>query len=263
MQYVSDQELIDAIENNQIEPYYQPKINSKTNRVDSLEILARIVRPGNVDTILPQHFIPTAVSLGIENIITFQLVEKAASHYNQFKEYFDHEFKLAINLSAKQMQDYYCAQQMATILCVNGLEPNQFIIEVTEEYALRTPEQLETLNRLRMNGYGIALDDFGTGFTNLNQLRTLPFTEIKIDRSFIASIRDDKFSQVIVKSLIDVAKEQGVELVAEGVEEIEDLDYLRKSEIGILLQGFFICRPKPFSEIIRWYTKWKTLAETV
>ncbi|MDE3270500.1 EAL domain-containing response regulator [Pseudoalteromonas sp. G4] len=262
LQYLSEQELIDAIENQQIEPYYQPKINSITNRVESLEILARIVKPGHIDAILPQHFLPTAVALGIENIVTFQLVEKAARHYSELKVLFDHDFKLAINLSPKQMQDYFCAQQMATILCVNGLEPNQFIIEVTEEYALRTPEQLETLNRLRMSGYGIALDDFGTGFTNLNQLRTLPFTEIKIDRSFISSIRDDKFSQVIVKSLIDVAKEQKVELVAEGVEDVEDLEYLQKSEIGILLQGFFICRPKPIKEVIRWYAKWKQMTET-
>lgn len=261
LQYLSEQELIEAIENQQIEPYYQPKINSQTNRVDSLEILARIVKPGRIDAILPQHFLPTAVSLCIENIITFQLVEKAARHYCELQVIFDHDFKLAINLSPKQMQDSFCAEQMATILCVNGLEPSQFIIEVTEEYALRTPEQLETLNRLRMHGYGIALDDFGTGFTNLNQLRTLPFTEIKIDRCFISSIRDDKFSQVIVKSLIDIAKEQKVELVAEGVEDIEDLEYLRQTEIGILLQGFFICRPKPINEVVRWYSKWKQISE--
>lgn len=261
LQYLSEQELIDAIENQQVEPYYQPKINSLTNRVESLEILARIVKPGHIDAILSQHFLPTAVSLGVENIITFQLVEKASRHYSELKVLFEHDFKLAINLSPKQMQDYFCAQQMATILCVNGLQPNQFIIEVTEEYALRTPEQLETLNRLRINGYGVALDDFGTGFTNLNQLRTLPFTEIKIDRSFISSIRDDKFSQVIVKSLIDVTKEQKIELVAEGVEDIEDLEYLKQSEIGILLQGFLICRPKPIKEVIRWYSKWKQMTD--
>ncbi|WP_372768460.1 EAL domain-containing protein [Pseudoalteromonas sp.] len=258
-QYVSEQELIEAIEGQQIEPYYQPKINSISNKVESLEILARIVKPGNSDAILPQHFLPTAVALGVENVVTFQLVEKAARHYSELRVLFDHEFKLAINLSPKQMQDSFCAEQMATILCVNGLDPNKFIIEVTEEYALRTPEQLETLNRLRMNGYGIALDDFGTGFTNLNQLRTLPFTEIKIDRSFIASINEDKFSQVIVKSLIDVSKEQKVELVAEGVEDLEDLEYLQQSEVSILLQGFFICRPKPINEIIRWYAKWKQI----
>lgn len=261
LKYLSEQELIDAIENQQIEPYYQPKIDSITNRVQSLEILARIVKPGHIDAILPQHFLPTAVTLAIENLITFQLVEKAARHYSELQGLFDHDFKLAINLSPKQMQDSFCAQQMTTILCVNGLEPSQFIIEITEEYALRTPEQLETLNRLRMNGYGIALDDFGTGFTNLNQLRTLPFTEIKIDRSFISSIRDDKFSQVIVKSLIDVAIEQKVELVAEGVEDIEDLKYLQRSEIGILLQGFFICRPKPINEVMRWYIKWKQMID--
>lgn len=144
---------------------------------------------------------------------------------------------------------------------MNDLTPANFIIEITEEYALRQSSQLETLNRLRMAGYGISLDDFGTGFTNLNQLRTLPFTEIKIDRSFISRICNDKFSQVIVRSLMEVTKEQGVDIVAEGIEQFDELEYLQQNPTGLLLQGFLICKPKRFDDLISWYVKWQKCAE--
>lgn len=258
---LSEQALINAIESNQIVPYYQPKINSKTNQVSSVELLARIVKPGEVDAILPERFIPTAEHLGIENILTFQLIEKAASHFTQLNYFMNSDLKLAINLSPRQMQDCFCAQQIETILVVNGISADQVIIEITEQYALRTTEQLETLNRLRMLGYGISLDDFGTGFTNLNQLRTLPFTEIKIDRSFITHIKQDKFSQMIVNSLIDVAQYEDVDIVAEGIEYFDEMAYFQRIKESILLQGFLICKPKPYSDIKRWYMQWqKTLA---
>ncbi len=258
---ISEQDLIEAIENGFITPYYQAKIDSKTNKVISMETLMRLVRPGCVDALLPEQFMPTAEAMGIENILTFQLVEKAAAHLSQMYHFMGDEFKLAINLSPKQMQDTFCAQQIETILCVNGLSANQVIIEITEEYALRTTEQLETLNRLRMAGYGISLDDFGTGFTNLEQLRTLPFTEIKIDRSFIKHIAKDRFSQVIVRSLVDVALNTKVDIVAEGIEDFSELGYLQKLHDGIILQGFLICRPKPFNEIKRWHLHWKKLID--
>lgn len=258
---LTEGELLDAIEQQQIEPFYQPKVSSITNKVESIEVLARIVRERDLKPILPAQFLGVAARLGIENLITLQLIEKAAVHYNQLKEFFDYDFKFAVNLSPKQMEDYECADQMHTILCVNNLTPANFIIEITEEYALRQVSQLETLNRLRMAGYGISLDDFGTGFTNLNQLRTLPFTEIKIDRSFISRICNDKFSQVIVRSLMEVTKEQGVDIVAEGIEQFDELEYLQQNPTGILLQGFLICKPKRFEELTSWYVKWQKCAE--
>ena len=101
------------------------------------------------------------------------------------------------------------------------------------------------------------MDDFGTGFTNLTQLRTLPFTEIKIDRSLIRNIQSDKFSQVIVESLKQIAKEQHFTLVAEGIEQFSELEYLQNEfEDPILLQGYLICRPKPCNEMVHWYKNW-------
>lgn len=258
---LSEAELLDALEHNQVEPFYQPKVSSITNKVESIEVLARIVRDRDLKPILPHQFLKVAARAGIENLITLQLIEKAAVHYNKLKAFFDYDFKFAVNLSPKQMEDYECADQMHTILCVNDLTPANFIIEITEEYALRQSSQLETLNRLRMAGYGISLDDFGTGFTNLNQLRTLPFTEIKIDRSFISRICNDKFSQVIVRSLMEVTKEQGVDIVAEGIEQFDELEYLQQNPTGLLLQGFLICKPKRFDDLISWYVKWQKCAE--
>jgi len=108
-----------------------------------------------------------------------------------------------------------------------------------------------------MRGYSISLDDFGTGFTNLTQLRTLPFTEIKIDRSLIRDIHIDNFSQVVVNSLAQIAIEQHFTLVAEGIENFNELEYLQRHfKLEVLLQGYLICRPKPCKELITWHQNW-------
>jgi len=116
--------------------------------------------------------------------------------------------------------------------------------------------QLETLNRLRMHGFGISLDDFGVGFTNMNQLRNLPFTEIKIDRSLISHIETDLFSQVVVSSLFNITSKDNLDLVAEGVERPEELVYLRHYRRNLAIQGFLFSRPKPQGEFISWAKDW-------
>lgn len=112
---LSEAELLDALEHNQVEPFYQPKVSSITNKVESIEVLARIVRDRDLKPILPHQFLNVAARAGIENLITLQLIEKAAVHYNKLKAFFDYDFKFAVNLSPKQMEDYECADQMHTI----------------------------------------------------------------------------------------------------------------------------------------------------
>ena len=114
------------------------------------------------------------------------------------------------------------------------MSPSQIILEITAEHALNSAEQLETLNRLRIRGFGISLDDFGTGFTNLNQLRTLPFTEIKIGRSLISGIHQDAFSQTIVNALINLTSKQDIDLVGEGIEDFKELEFLQSYNKNIL-----------------------------
>lgn len=253
---VSEQALLDAISNRQIEPFFQPKLKASTQRVTSVEVLARIISPERKFPIMPGQFIPAAEQYGLINLITFQLIEKAVSDFPKLVALLGDECKVAINVSPTQLEDLQFPKQILTILEMQGIKPERIVLEITEEYQIRTSNQLETLNRLRMLNFGTSLDDFGAGYTNIRQLKRLPFTEVKIDRSLISYIDNDRFSQLIVNTLEDLAKELDINLVAEGVERPQELHYLRANHESIDLQGFWICKPLPLEGLIDWYHHW-------
>jgi EAL domain-containing protein (putative c-di-GMP-specific phosphodiesterase class I)/ActR/RegA family two-component response regulator len=253
---ITEAELLHALSNSEITPFYQPKVNRATQQIESLEVLARIVSEKHGFTVLPARFIGVAEDLDLINLVTFQLFEKATAEFEAIKGELTHPCKLAFNLSPIQLDDMNCPAKLALLLELNHLEPSDIILEITEQKPLTNANQLETLNRLRMRGFDISLDDFGTGFTNLNQLKSLPFTEIKLDRSLITHIDSDYFSQVITKSLVDLAIKEGFKVVAEGVERIEELQYLERYKHDLLMQGFLISRPKAKNELIRWIHSW-------
>ena len=259
---ISESLLLHAISHNEVIPFYQPKINRHDNRVESIEVLARINTRQEQEIILPERFICVAEDLDLINLITFQLFEKATSDFIEIKENFDQNLKLAFNLSPSQLEDLSCPDKLALILHLNNLTPSEIILEITEQYALRSAAQLETLNRLRMRGFGISLDDFGTGFTNVQQLKTLPFTEIKIDRTLISNIETDQFSQVIVSSLVNIAIQEDLAIVAEGIERVEELEYLDRYKEFILMQGFLLCRPKAKEDFLNWSLSWRQMVKT-
>jgi len=174
---------------------------------------------------------------------------------------FESDLTLAFNLSPIQLDDLDTPKRLDALFSEHDIQPSQIVIEVTEEWALQSSNQLETLNRLRMKGYGVSMDDFGTGFTNVTQLKHLPFSEIKIDRSFITNIHQDYFSQVIVKTLIDITKEYHYDLVAEGIESHEEYQYLKDLNANMVFQGYLISKPKPKDELIRWFHNWKKMSE--
>ncbi|CCQ10419.1 diguanylate cyclase/phosphodiesterase (GGDEF & EAL domains) with PAS/PAC sensor(s) [Pseudoalteromonas luteoviolacea B = ATCC 29581] len=253
---ITESLLLEAISNREITPFYQPKINRATKRITSIEVLARIVSSDSNQCILPSRFIGPAEDLDLINLITFQLFEKATLDFQEFRQTLHGDVKLAFNLSPIQLDDYGCPEKLALILELNHLKPENVILEITEQHPLNRPLQLETLNRLRMRGFDISLDDYGTGFTNVNQLKTLPLNEIKLDRSLISHIDTDTFSQVIVDSLVDIAQNEGITLVAEGIERIEELNYLERYKNTVLMQGYLITRPKPKREFLRWTLSW-------
>lgn len=256
---ISETQLLHAISHNQITPFYQPKVNLADNRIESIEVLARIVTNNQGHVILPESFICVAEDLEYINLITFQLFEKATSDFAEIKLALNSNLKLAFNLSPCQLEDLSCPDKLALILQLNNLSVDDVILEITEQHALCSAAQLETLNRLRMRGFGISLDDFGIGFTNVQQLKTLPFTEVKIDRTLISHIETDQFSQVIVASLVNIAIQDDLVIVAEGVEREEELTYLSTYKEHILMQGFLICRPKGKREFIHWAESWSLM----
>nr|WP_282437340.1 EAL domain-containing protein [Vibrio amylolyticus] len=253
---MSKDELKECIEQNLITPYYQPKIDTHNSQVKGLEVLARICKPGTPNAILPGAFIPTAIQFDLINNITLQIIKKSLKAFPALTKEFGQNISLSINLSPSQLTSVELPKKLDHILKKAGVENSRIILEITEEFSLKTTEQLESLNRFRMLGFGLSLDDFGTGYTNIQQLRSLPFTEVKIDRSLISNIHCDKFNQVVVKSLTELCPELDMRLIAEGIENVDDLTYLEINMKHIDMQGFLLCTPKPFDSLIRWYHSW-------
>ncbi|WP_087024288.1 EAL domain-containing response regulator [Thaumasiovibrio subtropicus] len=254
---ISEAELIEHICNKEVVPYYQPKLDVLTNRVKGVEVLARIVKPGCPDAILPGCFIPVANSHNLMDLLTMQLIEKTVQDYRELSDLFGYDFKISFNLCPTQLTDLSFPKRLKVLLDSNTIPTSSIVLEITEEFALKSTEQLESLNRLRMAGYGLSMDDYGTGFTNLQQLRSLPFSEIKIDRSLIVDIDKDGFSQLVVKSVAEIAEEINADLVAEGIEHIGELDYLSNHYERLSLQGFLMCTPKPLESLKLWYKSWQ------
>ncbi|MCL1036000.1 EAL domain-containing response regulator [Shewanella submarina] len=256
-QELSKAELLEALDKGWVTPYYQPKVNMVTNKVDSVEVLMRIKRPGEVNAITPWRFIEAAEKHGLLDAMTFQLIHKSCQSGHYLKQIFGEQVKLGINLSPPQLEQEGLVERLESAFKEEGVMIDKVVLEITEERALRNARQLETLNRLRMRGFGVSLDDFGTGFTNVNQLRTLPFSEVKIDRSLIINIHRDAFCQAVVHSLTDIAKQLGVTLVAEGIEQVEELKYLIDNCDQMVVQGYLICLPRPVEALAAWYASWQ------
>ncbi|NOQ94268.1 MAG: EAL domain-containing protein [Methylophaga sp.] len=250
-------EIESAISDKRVIPYYQPKVNNQTGEVESLELLARIVLPNEVDAVTAGRFIGVAEENGIIEALTLSILRRAMSELHTIQEEFGSHCKLSLNISPLTLNNKALPLKLIRLLEKYGYEPSNFIIEVTESYAIENSTQLETLNRLRIKGFDVALDDYGTGYTNIQQLKKLPYTEIKIDRSLIYNIANDKLSQVVAQSLFNIFDELNVQVVAEGVELPEDLIYLDNLQIPIILQGYIISKPKIIDSICLWHRSWK------
>jgi EAL domain-containing protein (putative c-di-GMP-specific phosphodiesterase class I) len=255
-QKMSHEELQQSIDQSLITPYYQPKIDTHNGRINGLEVLARICKPGVPNAILPGAFIPTAIQFDLINNITQQIIRKALAALPLLHKEFGQDICISVNLSPSQLMSASLPRELSQILSDAGVENSKVVLEITEEFSIKTTEQLESLNRFRMLGFGLSLDDFGTGYTNIQQLRSLPFTEVKIDRSLISNIHCDVFNQVVVRSLTELCPTLGVKLIAEGIENVEDLQYLEMNLKNIDMQGFLLCTPKPLDSLIRWYHSW-------
>ncbi|WCP68235.1 EAL domain-containing response regulator [Vibrio tubiashii] len=253
---ISQSMLSDYMSKGMIEPYYQPKVNLQSRHVEGIEVLARIVTPGQTNAIAPGQFIPTAIEHGMLNELTQQLVGKVLTDFPMLIKEFGKEVKVSLNLSPSQLTTDGYTRDFIETIDTQHVDKNNITLEITEEFALEDTEQLETINRLRMRGFGLSLDDFGTGFTNLNQLRTLPFTEVKIDRTLINDIHQDQFNQVVVDTLVNIAGKIDASLIAEGLEEYEDLEYLSKTYKDMNVQGYLICKPKPLDSLLYWHHSW-------
>ncbi|MCG9711459.1 EAL domain-containing response regulator [Shewanella insulae] len=249
---MSIDEIRRAINSNKVIPYYQAQVDIASGQIKGFEVLCRLQQGTRLQLITPDKFIEVAESNNALNSLTTKLLNSAIPEWALISQFDScQQCRLSINLTPKQLNQSGWHTRLMQYCEQNLLSPSRLTVEITENQVLDKQRQHSSISQLRMNRIGVAIDDFGTGYTNLSQLCTLPISELKLDRSLVHGIHKDPVSQTILRSMQAIGSKLGIHLVAEGVEDIHDLNYLEQIE-DISLQGYLICRPKPYSELVRW-----------
>ncbi|GAB6167768.1 hypothetical protein JCM1393_02280 [Clostridium carnis] len=239
--------LRSAIINNEINLVYQPKIRVNSEEVIGYECLARWTS-SKLGFIPPKEFIPIAESSRIIVDIGKYIIEECFKHCKDLSLKTDKKFKMAINLSDVQIRDEEIVRFVDSCLKKYNLSPEYIEFEITESIIMKSVQKnIEILQRLKELGITLALDDFGTGYSSLNYLRILPIDVLKIDKSFIDGINIDDRSEHIIQSIVELSHYFKLLVVAEGVETIEQLKYLKEVNCDII-QGYYYSKPKFFEE---------------
>ena len=241
-----EQALRSAISQNQLELYYQPQVHIKTGKIISAEALIRWNYP-NIGMILPSIFIPIAEHTGLINPIGEWVIHEAC---RQGKIWLDKGYHLiiAVNVSPNQVKFQNIPLVVSEALKASGYHADKLEIELTESSFMQREEQtVEMLHALRAKGIRLAIDDFGTGYSSLSYLTRFPIDVLKIDKSFIDNIPYEKESSTIVVAIIEMSKALGFQVLAEGVEQQEQLDFLAEKGCNIY-QGYIKSKPIPAQE---------------
>lgn len=246
---INEDEIAAGIEARQFTAHYQPKIDCASGAIVGFEALARWEHP-QVGLVMPDRFIAQAEYHGLIDGITRQVSEKAVAWLGQ--AYGERDFEISINLSAKSIDDQRVAEEISALCARYGVAATRVVLEVTETSAMGNPTAaLELLTRFRIRGFQLSIDDFGIGYSSLAQLSRLPFSELKIDKSFVITAQTSEESQKIVAALVGLARNLGLRTTAEGVEDAWTLDFL--GELGCdHAQGYHIARPMPAPEVEAW-----------
>jgi diguanylate cyclase (GGDEF)-like protein len=235
-------QLRDAVRRGEIRPYYQPLICLRDGSVEGYEILARWVHPVR-GVIFPDSFIEIAEDIDVIGEISLSLLEQACLDASQWPE----RTYLSFNLSPIQFRDPKLCEKILAVLSATGFSPDRLEIEITENALAHDIEVARAmLVTLKANGIRLAMDDFGTGYSSLQHLRTFPFDKLKIDRSFVMSMRECSESRKIIKAIIAMSRGLGLKTTAEGIE--SQADALKLTQMGCDTgQGYLFGRPEPMA----------------
>jgi diguanylate cyclase (GGDEF)-like protein/PAS domain S-box-containing protein len=224
-----ENDLNRAIENWEFEVYYQPKVALSQNRIIGFEALLRWRHPEQ-GIIPPSQFIALAEANGLIVPLGIRTIREACRTLRKWQDAYpqDPPLEMSVNLSVRQFRDTHLIEEIGNILRETGIRPSTLQCEVTESVLIEDPEEaLHIVERLREMGVGLKIDDFGTGYSSLSYLHRLPFDSLKIDRSFITSMSQDHTAYEIVKAILSLADNLGLNVVAEGVEHRTQAEELR------------------------------------
>jgi EAL domain-containing protein (putative c-di-GMP-specific phosphodiesterase class I) len=244
------EEILHALGTDQFEPFFQPKVELITRRVVGAEALARWRHPRH-GIVPPIRFVKQLEDAGKVDELMWIMMKKGAAFCSTLNAT-GVESSIAINLSIRSLDNVQLAQQIAEIVTAYHLKPSQICLEITESAATTNlAAALENLTRLRMKGFTLSIDDFGTGYASMEQLTRIPFSELKVDRTFVANAGTNEAARLVLKSSLKLARDLNIDSVAEGVERQSDWELLQ--ELGCdLAQGYYIAQPMEAAAYLRW-----------
>lgn len=244
-----ENQLHDALRNNEFELFYQPQIDFQTGALEGVEALIRWRRNGKM--IFPDQFIPIAEATGLILPIGEWVASEAGRQSAYWRKHFGWAPVISVNITADGFNDRLVCH-LKSVLEVNKLPPMALALELTESMlATDIEDTVRSMNQLRDEGVAIAVDDFGTGYSAMSYLRRYPLTALKIDKAFIAKFGDQR-DAAIVQAILTIAKSLKLKTVAEGVETKEQLEWLRQMGCDVW-QGYFASPPRPPKEIEAMY----------
>ncbi|MBY0446785.1 MAG: EAL domain-containing response regulator, partial [Burkholderiales bacterium] len=224
---MASSEITRALIEHQFIAYFQPKISIKTGVIKGVESLIRWQHPEK-GLIMPSQFIAIAEEHGLINELTMEVLDLALQQCRHWHER-GLKITVAINLSMLSLSNSAFAEQIAQKVASYSIDPNFIMLEITETAVMGdVGNALGTLARLRLKGFGLSIDDYGTGFSSMQQLSRIPFTELKLDRSFVDGAHAKPHLRAILASAIEIAKKLDLRSVAEGVENEDDLTVLKE-----------------------------------
>jgi EAL domain-containing protein (putative c-di-GMP-specific phosphodiesterase class I) len=257
---VTPQELARALANDELRLDYQPKVDLASGGIIGVEALVRWHHPTR-GRLAPDLFIPLAEKTNQIGAVTRWVMGAAV---RQWRRWCDRglDISIAVNFSGRNLDEIEFPDVLEGLCRAAGAPCTQFIIEITETAtAADEIKMMDITTRLRLKGFHISIDDFGTGYSSLVQLQRLPFSEMKIDKSFVIQCPRSRESLIIVKSIVDLAHNLGLKVIAEGVETPEVLALLGGFGCD-LVQGYYIGRPMDGSRLPEWAIDWSVNRRT-
>jgi diguanylate cyclase (GGDEF)-like protein len=242
-----EHDLRKAIENEELELHYQPKLELENGKLVGAEALVRW-RDKNGEYIPPANFIPMAEESGLIVPLGDLVLRMACRQAHSWHKRYDRLPRIAVNISSQQFYQSDMQQTFLKALFEAGARPSSLQLELTESILMRDVEKtIATLDYLKNTGITLAIDDFGTGYSSLSYLTRFPIDALKIDRSFVMNVESSDDSAAICAAIIALARELGLTVIAEGVETQEQVDFLRAHDCDEI-QGYLLSRPLPASE---------------
>ena len=248
--YQLESDLRHAIEQDQMELYYQPQVDARSGALIGVEALMRWNHPEK-GLISPDEFIPIAEETGLILPLGQWLIDTACQHCNQMQLAGLKGVTTAINISGIQIRDMTFIDTVSKALERSGIEPGYLELELTETILMDDSALvIDKVKRLKTLGVHVAIDDFGTGFSSMNYLKSFPISKLKIDKSFISGLPQSSEDMAITRAIIAMAHGMNIRVVAEGVEHDDQVDFLCEQGCDVF-QGYYYARPIPFDDFLK------------